>query len=594
MSSKDSFQPQSQFSIYKIDFDSVEATFEKFDKKKEDKDYVSSICDLIVNSIVSLIKEKPHDALHKIKFGDFGGVVFKTIHYPTWKETLNYVITNNEIAQQEKLPTDFLTNTNVSYVLLYKYLECIYAMTGGYGSNYISKFVEKNYGLYLIPKIISKDDPVVKKVLENNLTGNRASTQRANRNNTSIMIEQDLSSIYKELSIQIDREIANLLGIKFNEDEPKNKKLNVVNKDSIAIRRSFSINELKRIIIKLHEVESKKDKFALNYLVFAKKKGIKNSDLTNALINQFIETKYDKFIFVGDDFEAYYFNASSYEVLKEDGTIFIHKDEPIELKDLFLKFEQDKLKLTQTFISNVIKKWTIKTIDNAGNIALYPLAIINVLQGFIEYGADNRPCYLVNGSWYVFDDVYTSILSNDYKTLYDLKFMDAEDIKKKYGLKVTAINEDIYNNKFKNNSRIIYAHTTLRDNVEIADMIFWDENMVYIMHNKSEFSGIGARDLTNQILTASEYLQKKLSADRGTFLREYYRKLCKKNGVANHPAATEEEFINVFNKKICFIAGFLKGYKKVTQSTYAKYLTFELNKKLISRGQIFIPMGIDN
>ena len=384
------------------------------------------------------------------------------------------------------------------------------------------------------------------------------------------------------------------MGINFNDDEPKDKKLNVVNKNSIVIRRTFSISELKQIIIRLNRVEARKDKFALNYLVFAKKKGIKDSELNNALINQFKEGTYENFIFVGDDFEAYYFNASLYEVLKEDGTVFIHKDEPIDLKTLFFQFEQDKLNLTQTFVNNVIKKWTIKTTDNAGHTALYPVPIFNVLQGFIEYGADNQPCYLINGSWYVFDAVYTSVLDDDYKTLYDLKLVDAEDIKEKYGLKVTSKNEDTYNNKFKNESEIIYAHTTLQDNVEIADMIFCDGNMVYLMHNKSEFTGIGARDLTNQILTASEFLQKKLSTERGTFLRGYYKKLCEKNEVVIHPAATEEEFIKFFDKKICFIAGFLKGYKKVTRSTYAKYLTLEINKKLISRGQTFIPMGISN
>lgn len=162
MGTKNSFQPQTQFSIYKIDFDSVETTF-KLDEKKQDEDYVPFICDLIVNSIVDLVKEKPNDGLYKIKLGEFRGVVFKTIHNPAWKDTLKYVMSNNEIEHQEKISTYFLTNTNVSYVLLYKHSGCIYAMTGGYGSNYISKFIEKNYGLYLIPKIISKDNPVVKK-----------------------------------------------------------------------------------------------------------------------------------------------------------------------------------------------------------------------------------------------------------------------------------------------------------------------------------------------------------------------------------------------------------------------------------------------
>lgn len=594
MDSINTFEPQTKFSIYKIDLDSVEA-ISNHKKKRENKDYASSICDIIICSIIGLVKKKQNIAVHKVKLGNFYGVVFKTIHSPAWKDALIHIISNNEIKEKQKeLLPDFLTNKNVSYVLLYMYGKCIYAMTGGYGSYYTSKFIEKNYGLYLIPKIISKDDPVVKKVLENNLLGNRALTQRANRNNTSILIEQDLGSIYKELCIQVDKEIANLLGIYFDNNERKDKKVNIVNKDSIVIHRSFSISDLKQIIGRLNKIEAMKDQFALNYFVFAKKKGIKDSELTEELINKFKDGEYEKFILIGDDFEAYYYNASSYEVIMDDGTAFIQKNEPIELEDIFHHFQQNKLKLTQSFFHKFIKKWTIKTTDNAGKTSLYPITIYNALQGFIEYGADSRPCYLLNGSWYVFDDVYTSILDTDFETLFDSISADSETIKNFYGLKIISKDEDTYNKEFLGKSKVIYAHTTLIDNVEIADLIFWNENMIYLMHNKNRFSGEGARDLTNQILTTSEYLQKKLSAERGTFLRKYYKKLCEKNKVTVHPAATEEEFIKHFEKKICFIAGFLKEYKKVTKSTYSKYLTFELNKKLISRGQSFIPMGIND
>ena len=44
------------------------------------------------------------------------------------------------------------------------------------------------------------------------------------------------------------------------------------------------------------------------------------------------------------------------------------------------------------------------------------------------------------------------------------------------------------------------------NNIEIADVIFWDEDSIYLMHNKDKFSGQGARDVVNQVLTSSEYL----------------------------------------------------------------------------------------
>ena len=49
-----------------------------------------------------------------------------------------------------------IKNESTSYILFYIVENNIYAMTGGRGSNYISKFIEKNFGLYLIPKLVDK------------------------------------------------------------------------------------------------------------------------------------------------------------------------------------------------------------------------------------------------------------------------------------------------------------------------------------------------------------------------------------------------------------------------------------------------------
>lgn len=67
------------------------------------------------------------------------------------------------------------------------------------------------------------------------------------------------------------------------------------------------------------------------------------------------------------------------------------------------------------------------------------------------------------------------------------------------------------------------AHTALVNNIEIADVIFWDEDSIYLMHNKDKFSGQGARDVVNQVLTSSEYLHQALSSsDAQGFLERYY------------------------------------------------------------------------
>lgn len=592
MSSQNEIEAETQFSIYKVNCKYVEESFKiKHDKYNEKN--LGKICDKLLNRIIQLIKKKKYEAYNRIVYNNFNGVVFKTIHNPAWRDTLQKIISNNEYTKrQSTLDEDFLTNTNVSYVLFNIYNKSLYVMTGGYGSNYISKYIERNYGLYLLPKIVQQDNPIVKRLLENNLIGNQASIQKANRNNTSILSEQDLSTIYKELNVQVNYDIAKLLGVQFNNGELKTKKVNIINKDSIVIKRRFSLSQLASVIQKLNKLESKKDNFVLNYLVPAKKKGLKNSDLTDAMIELFKEKEYKKFTLIGDDYETYYFNASSYEITMPNGQPFLKSIEFITLQDIFSEFEIKGIKFTKSFINDFIKHWCILTTDNAGVVSLYPLNIFNALQGYIEYGKDNQLCYLINGEWYVFEPIYMKTLNEEYSKIFDMKEVLSEPLKVQFNLIRKAENEDKYNKLFKNNDKAIMTHTALCNNIEIADIIFYDDNTLYLMHNKGKFDGSGTRDLTNQILTASEYLQKMLMTNKKTFLKEYYQKICEKNEVEIHPVADEDTFIGLFDKKICFIAGYLEGYKKVTSSTYAKYLTIDLDRKIGSRGQDFIPLGI--
>ena len=82
----------------------------------------------------------------------FVGVVFKTTHEPAWKEVAEQLLSKENIDKKDE--ESLLSNTNVSYVFFYQINNTVYACTGGYGSNYISKFVTKNFGLYF--SIISR------------------------------------------------------------------------------------------------------------------------------------------------------------------------------------------------------------------------------------------------------------------------------------------------------------------------------------------------------------------------------------------------------------------------------------------------------
>ncbi|SEW04247.1 DUF6119 family protein [[Clostridium] fimetarium] len=326
--------PQTQFSICKIDIGKVNDTFKQI-KVVSNEDINITTSKVLIKSVCKIINGKKCLELKEFNYEGFYGVIFKTEHIPDWQEMLAYII-NNCV---EGISSSHITNVNVSYILLYPYKDGIYAMTGGYGNHYISRFIQRNYGLYLIPKIVKKDDPIVKRVLENNTMGNRLSTQRANRANTSISVEQDLSSIYKELSIEVDTILARELGISIVDSE-KDKKIGIDNKDAIIIRRSFSIEELKKVISKLYILENKKSNFAMNYMITTKKSGIKDSELVMEMQKRFQDDHFENFTIVGDDYCSYYTNATRYVLSNENDEIIIDKSYPINLSDVIKIYDE--------------------------------------------------------------------------------------------------------------------------------------------------------------------------------------------------------------------------------------------------------------
>lgn len=56
---------------------------------------------------------------------------------------------------------------------------------------------------------------------------------------------------------------------------------------------------------------------------------------------------------------------------------------------------------------------------------------------------------------------------------------------------------------------------------------------------------------------------------------------------------TFDEFSELFTKKVCYVAGYLFGYRKESDSYYAKYLTIDLVKKIQKMGNDCLIMNVE-
>lgn len=554
-----------QFSIYKISKQQILANLDNVDETNSTEELLDK---LLFYLECYINKSNGRDHVKKNEKNGYYIFFIKSRREPIWKSLIL-----NLMEMTEENETIFkIFNDSSSYIIFKIVADEIYVMTGGRGSNYISKFIEKNFGLYLLPKLIQRNNPVLKRIVENNTSGNNLTTRRVTKNMSSLVAESNIGSIYKELSIQISNELAPKLGIPLEESK---KLIGVSSGDSFVIRKSISIEILENVLNTLSELSKKEDNFILNYFVPVEKKRKKKSDLNNLLYDCILNNNVESFEVIADDIETFYFSSDKF-IIKNDDSPIMEKEEPISFDDLIgLMVEQCKKKMSINFIKKFLNSTYLLTLDDNGHTIIPQTKIITLIRGCLEIESDSY--YLLNGEWYVFEDSYFAMLNQQYKEICNIILNKDDSIIKRFNLKKSEKCEDDYNETFKESDDVIFAHKKNFKNVEIADLIFWDDDSVYLMCNKSEYSGPGMRDLENQVFTSSSIISRARDSEPN-ILEQYYDKLNEED----KRIISKTEFKEMFkNKKIIYVLGFNENIKIDTRSVYCQYLLKEIYQNLL-------------
>ncbi len=579
---------ETQFSIYKVDYDQSVKYF-KESKKINIRSY-QELKTNILNSIIEEINEKRCTEITNLKYNNFDGILFKTKHYPSWYGMMRQVLTDSGGANVGNLDID-ITNVHISYVLCYMEDSNIFLLTGGLGSSYITEYTKKNYGLYLLPKIMKENTPVIRSVLENRLSGNRLSNRHSNRNVTTINIENDIGAIFRELSLEVDSKIVELLGIEVDNSK-KIKNLNIDVKDSLVVKKSIGIDDLATVLNQLIHIEQIEDNFSLGYFVDIKKHGYSSQYVNELFINSLANRKYDNFILVGNEYTEYCIGGSSYVINDIDGNCVLEKDSFITMQDIYDNCLPEKP--SKTLIEKFMR-YTLTVYDSDNNIILYPTKIKQCMQGIIE-SDEQIPFLLFNGNWLMFDSNYVGNLDSEYRKTYRETASVNTELTYIIKNKDSKATEDSYNTSFAESDRIIVTHKVFSNNVELADLIYYDDDNLYLIHNKWKFRGSDARDLFNQILVSSELISHYLmEKDKRKIFEEYYDAVIKKypNNIKMRQVS-KEEFVDLFKKpNIYYIAGFMENLSEDIRSNYVKYLVLDINKKLHEKGYNFLLFNIN-
>ena len=149
---------KTNFNIYKIDREKASSIFCIKNKKLSSEEMIP----IFIKGNINYIKKKGNFDYKILSYEKVSGIVYKSSNESAWKSFIS------EIFCDDKEIENFdMENTNYSYVLYYPINDDIYATTGGYGSNIIKKMTVYNYGLHILTKIIKKENPAIKRIIEN-------------------------------------------------------------------------------------------------------------------------------------------------------------------------------------------------------------------------------------------------------------------------------------------------------------------------------------------------------------------------------------------------------------------------------------------
>lgn len=572
-------EAKAQFSIYKI---SIGRFYDIYGKENIETTCENDVA-RILNEIKKEINKKKEADYIDILTKDMKGIIYKTINVPEWHDMIRGLIQKTSLKFE-------IENANISYILFYLSDKTIYAVTAGYGSHLIKNFVEPNWGLHLMPKLLDERAGVIKGLKENDIYGNIIEHSKANRKKTNVSYEKKKKTILKELAIEIDDEVSTALGLK-EEDSNSQRKVSILLKDSLNIRMDMNISKLKKVLNKIYDVEKLQDRYAMSFLKTSSKAGVSNGELNDRLCQTLQGGKYEGFEILGEDYLVYYFQSIRYIIRDEKKETVMEQELPISFMDLMETVQKRYKSISVSRISTILKKWEIVTIDGEG-VERAPSPIINAIQGFLQY---KKIDFILNqGNWFCIEDNYIELLKKDFKERYNSEKSKIQSLKTLFKLEKNEIPEDQYNKSFYNDKKIIVAHTCMIKRFEPADLIFWDDKYLYMMCNKNSFNAEGSRDLLNQIYASANYLHDQLiSVNKESTLKEYYEKISRKySKERNEIPISEKDFLQLFDKKLFFIAGYMNGYKLEGESLYAKYLTLDNAIRINDMGFEFLTMNI--
>lgn len=519
-----------------------------------------------------------------------------SLYYKKWETDIKWKEYISVITKPRQNILDNNISVNESFLLFVKKKgdnNKIYAVTGGFGHTDIQKFINYQFGLDIISRLIKSNDKVLKSAKERNFVGGILGQVKYFRGDYNLIENESFGNYYHELRAKLDKDILKNI-FKFKDDEIKNGGICDA-KTSFTIRKPISVNRTLEIIDILDSLMHKSS-FDLNFI-----KRLDKSDkaliesLDSEIVSQLFKVYIGKALDVNFEICHKYFDkfydAKEFEVLysvnRKKGSSVISNCSSFE--DIIQVYMDGQVSIKDlNNFKSLIENTKIISYDEVGEQTNGSLLDHLCAEIFFN----KKSYFLFNQEWYLVKPNFEKTLNTQCQ--YFLNENIIKGLLNKWDKKNESEN-DFNSNHIGIENTLVFDKVT-PSNIEVCDILKWDDDKIFFIHVKEGFNN-EMRNLGRQIHISAKRVLQDLKSNK-EILSELYIKLSKMTPKTDYflkaqkqlSDISKKDFLKLFDKrKIIFVLAVLdsgrnssRNFSKISdfKSNIAKFCLQQLTQEM--------------
>lgn len=524
--------------------------------------------------IIEFIRDNHKSGLHAQQ-ADFG-IAKPTLNNFVQENFEFYTYCYNHPKEQSYwklfLPDELAKNQNFqivefSYVLFIVYKSNIYCTVGGSGFNVIQNFMDNNFGIDFYQHFANPEEDVILKVGTRGVASNIAQKDNTFSYDQRISESLEYSEIPKKIKVLVRDELKKGIFKKYDLD---NEKAIMEIGSYFSLRKKIDFEELKNLIKDINEIRSDKSNY-VHLTLFSK---IDDKQFLQDLDNGLKEKIADDVILHNSPQELHKIREGIIEVInpKNLDKFFESNEFKVRFKktwsknDRIVKNKEDLyFECTEHIfksLENINNRTEIKTklfdLDVRGIVGQKESTFGNFYSHIVcEHVHLGKKYFRVDGNWYYLDDKFLERINKDAISTYTQNEL-TEDLLNKWE---DNEDEDSYNSNHKKDNYLVLDKVLLKDNIELCDILIYQNNTLYFVHVKNGFT-TQMRNLYIQVVLSAKRLNNDLFNNVGS---SYFVKTIEKYNVKNNKNIDAKDLYNkILNDEIAI--EFVMAYNNYSYS----------------------------